>query len=95
VRHEPTPRRRDCHETSVGKNTCNCDGVVSNSGGYFELISDGDGYTSEPGDGTAAFKMHVGRRRPRLPGAHCLPARTDPRMRRVTFPFYNVTCVRG
>jgi hypothetical protein len=56
VRHEPTPGRRDYHETSVGKNTCNCDGVVSNSGGYFELISDGDGYTSEPGDGTAAFK---------------------------------------
>ena len=53
--NEPTPGRWDYHETSVGKNTCNYDGVVSNGGGYFQLVADGDGYTIEPGDGTAAF----------------------------------------
>lgn len=53
---EPTPGTWDYHETSVGKNTCNYDGVVSNGGGNFELAADGDGYTIEPGDGTAPFK---------------------------------------
>ena len=47
--NEPTPGRWDYHETSVGKNTCNYDGVVSNGGGYFQLEADGDGYTIEQG----------------------------------------------
>ncbi len=54
---DPTPGVWTYAETTVGRNTCNYDGVVSNGGGDFRLVADADGgYTIEPGDGTAPFK---------------------------------------
>ncbi len=53
---EPTPGVWEYDETGVSTNTCNYDDVISNGGGLFELIADGDGYMIQPNDGTPPFR---------------------------------------
>ncbi len=52
---EPTPGVWSYDETGASMNSCNYDGVVSNGGGSFRLVAEGDGYRIQPEDGSAPF----------------------------------------